>query len=128
MSSFFEKLNEGGPFFTYPIIVFLIIIIALFVKGYIRKDNNSNKKIISLIASIAWFAVAWGFLGRTFGLIVAFDNIAAAGELTPPLMAEGLKMAILNPLLGISVFLIARLGIIILTLLQKENVAAVEAV
>ena len=126
MSSFFEKLNEGGPFFTYPIIVFLIIIIALFVKGYIRKENN--KKIISLIASIAWFAVAWGFLGRTFGLIVAFDNIAAAGELTPPLMAEGLKMAILNPLLGISVFLIARLGIIILTLLQKENVAAVEAV
>jgi len=124
MSSFFEKLNEGGPFFTYPIIVFLIIIIALFVKGYIRKENN--KKIISLIASIEWFAVAWGFLGRTFGLIVAFDNIAAAGELTPPLMAEGLKMAILNPLLGISVFLIARLGIIILTLLQKENVERVE--
>ena len=117
MTSLFEKMSEGGPFFTYPILIFILIILALFVKGFLQKGEN--EKTISLLASIAWFAVAWGFLGRTFGLIVAFDNIATAGELTPHLMAEGLKMAILGPLMGIVAFLIARLGIIILTLVKK---------
>ncbi len=118
MNSLIDKLNEGGPIFTYPILILLLVILALIVKGFMSKNENS--KTISLIASIAWFAVAWGFLGRTFGLIVAFDNIAAAGELTPHLMAEGLKMAILDPLMGIVTFLIARAGIIVLTLMNKE--------
>lgn len=119
MNSLIEKFNDGGPVFTYPILILLLIILALFIKELVNKGEN--KKSISLIANIAWLAVAWGFLGRTFGLIVAFDNIAAAGELTPSLMAGGLKMAILDPLLGIFVFLIARLGIIILTLVTKES-------
>lgn len=116
MTSLFEKMNEGGPIFTYPILILILVILALIAKGFLSKDDN--KKTISLIASIAWFAVAWGFLGRTFGLIVAFDNIAAAGELTAHLMAEGLKMAILDPLMGIVTFLIARAGIIALTLVR----------
>lgn len=119
MTQVFDKFNEGGPFFTYPILILLIVILALFVKGLM--DKNDNSKIISLIASVGWFTVAWGFLGRTFGLIVAFDNVSAHGELTPSLLAEGLKMAILNPLFAIIVFLIARLGIIILVLMQKEK-------
>lgn len=119
MTQVFDKFNDGGPFFSYPILILLIVILALFVKGLM--DKNDNSKIISLIASVGWFTVAWGFLGRTFGLIVAFDNVSAHGELTPSLLAEGLKMAILNPLFAIIVFLIARLGIIILVLMQKEK-------
>jgi hypothetical protein len=112
-----SKLNDGGPVFTYPILIFILIIVALLVKASFEKSEDP--KTITLIKNIAWFAVAWGFLGRTFGLIVAFDNIAAAGELTPHLMAEGLKMAILDPLMGILAFLIARGGIIILNLRGK---------
>ncbi len=114
---FFSKLNDGGPIFTYPILIFTLLIIALLVVAF--REKTENKKTVSLIKNIAWFALAWGFLGRTFGLIVAFDNIAAAGELTPNLMAEGLKMAILDPLMGITAFLIARAGIIILNLVGK---------
>ena len=68
---------------------------------------------------IGWFAVALGFMGRTFGLINAFDAVAAHGELTPSLLADGLKMALVDPLFGIFVFIIARLGIIILVALKK---------
>lgn len=117
MTSIFEKLNDGGPFFTYPILILLIVLIALFVQGLLNRD--ANVKTIALMKSFSWFTIVWGFLGRTFGLIVAFDNIAAAGELTPHLMAEGLKMAILNPLMGFMVFLIARIGIIILISLNN---------
>jgi biopolymer transport protein ExbB/TolQ len=84
-------------------------------------DKDDNKKTIDLMASFAWFAVAWGFMGRTFGLIKAFDMVGAAGELTPSLLAGGLKMALVDPLFGIFVFVVARLGIIILISLQRKT-------
>ncbi len=114
-----DKFNEGGPFFMYAILVLLIIILAIFIKGLL--DRKDLSKTISLIKSLSWFTVAWGFFGRTIGLIVAFDNISAHGELTPSLLADGLKMALLNPLFAIMVFLIARAGIITLILMQKEK-------
>lgn len=114
-----DKLNDGGPFFTYPIMILLVIIIALIVQGC--RKSRSNGKTIALIKSLSWFTLAWGFLGRTFGLIVAFDNVSASGELTPSLLAGGLKMAILNPLFAIVVFLIARAGVIYMLSVKKEN-------
>ena len=119
MTSLFGKFSDGGPLFTYPIFILLIIVLALFAKGIM--DKNDNSKTISLIAHLGWFAVAWGFLGRTFGLIHAFDNVAAHGELTPNLLADGLKMALVDPLFGIIVFAIARAGIIALVWIQKEK-------
>lgn len=113
------KFNEGGPFYTYPILILLIVIIALFVYGVIKRDNSS--KMIELIKSFSWFTIAWGFMGRTIGLIVAFDNVSVHGELTPSLLADGLKMALLNPLFAIMVFLIARAGIIALILLKRKE-------
>lgn len=112
MKSIIEKLNDGGPFFTYVIMLFLLLIIVLIVRAFIQGDFT--KKTRSLIASLSWFALAWGYLGRTFGLILAFDKIAAAGEITPVHMAGGLKMALIGPLCGLTAFLVGRLGIILL--------------
>lgn len=119
MKQIIDKFNDGGPFFMYAILVLLIIILALFIKGLM--DKKEYGKTIELIKSLSWFTIAWGFLGRTFGLIVAFDNVSAHGELTPSLLGAGLKMALLNPLFAIMVFLIARAGIIALTLMQKKE-------
>ncbi|NCB08908.1 MAG: hypothetical protein EOM73_12175, partial [Bacteroidia bacterium] len=83
--------------------------------------KENSEKYMNLMKHIGWFAVAWGFMGRTFGLISAFDAVAAHGELTPSLLADGLKMALVDPLMGILVFVIARLGIIILTALTHKN-------
>ena len=119
MKQIIDKFNDGGPFFMYAILVLLIIILALFIKGLM--DKKEYGKTIELIKSLSWFTIAWGFLGRTFGLIVAFDNVSAHGELTPSLLGAGLKMALLNPLFAIMVFLIARAGIIALTIMQKKE-------
>ena len=118
MNSLLEKFNDGGPIFTYTIFIVMIVILAFFVKGLM--DKGDNKKTIDLISSFAWFAVAWGFLGRAFGLIKAFDMVSAQGELTPSLLAGGMKMALVDPLFGIFVFIIARIAIIILISLQKK--------
>ena len=121
MTGLIEKFNDGGPIFTYLIFILLLVIIGLFIYEALGKGKGS--KTLSLINHIAWFAVAWGFLGRTFGLIDAFDRVSAAGELTPRLLAAGMKMALVDPLFGIFVFLIARLLMIILVSMGKEKVS-----
>ena len=117
MNSIIGKMNDGGPVFTYTILVVFFIILFFFVRGL---SNRNNQKSIDLMASFAWFALAWGFLGRTIGLIKAFDNVAAHGELTPHLLADGLKMALVDPFMGLFVFALARVGIIILIFLRKS--------
>jgi glucan phosphoethanolaminetransferase (alkaline phosphatase superfamily) len=119
MKALIEKLNDGGPIFTYTILVLIMVIIVLFVKDVLAKDYSRRSR--SIVASIGWFALAWGYLGRTFGLIMAFDNIAAAGEITPEATAGGLKMALVGPLCGLSAFLLARLFILILQLKSKKE-------
>ena len=119
MNALIGKLNDGGPIFTYTIMVLILVIIVLFVKAIL--ENDYSRKSRSIVASIGWFALAWGYLGRTFGLIMAFDNIAAAGEITPAATAGGLKMALVGPLVGLTAFLLARVFILVLQLKSKRE-------
>ena len=84
-------------------------------------ENDYSKKSRSILANVGWLALTWEYLGRTFGLIMAFDNIAAAREIAPHHMAGGLKMALLGPLFGITTFLLARLGILLLQLKSRKE-------
>ncbi len=118
MNSLIQKFNDGGPVFSYVILAVMLVIIVLLVKAFLNRDN---KKEISLIASFGWFALAWGYLGRTFGLIMGFDSIAAAGEIAPSVVAPGLKMALVGPLLGLIAFIIARVGILVLRMIAKRE-------
>ena len=120
MKSIIEKFIDGGPVFTVVILLCLILVLVFFVQAFVKKENP--EKMMSLMKHLGWFAVAWGFMGRTFGLIHAFDAVAAHGELTPSLLADGLKMALVDPLFGIFVFIVARLGIIILVASKKETI------
>ncbi len=118
MNQITDKLSEGGPGITYVILIVILVIIGLLVKAFLEKGEN--EKTTSLIVNFAWFALAWGYLGRTFGLILAFDKVAAAGDISPSLMAGGLKMALIGPLMGLFAFIIARVGLIILTAVRKK--------
>ncbi|SFS58965.1 MotA/TolQ/ExbB proton channel family protein [Lutibacter maritimus] len=114
---FIARLNEGGPLFMYTTLFLLIVILALLITGFVKP--TTREKIITLVSSISLFALVWGFLGQMIGLIEAFDAIQAMGDISPALLAGGLKVAILSPLFGMFVFLIARVGIIILNILKK---------
>ena len=119
MGTILGKLNDGGILIVYPILILLIIIIVLFVTGL--KNREKFEKTKSLIASIGWFVIAWGYLGRTIGLIEAFDKIAAAGDVSPAIISNGLRMALVGPAVALFTFIIARLEIIIMILLQKKE-------
>ena len=112
------KIIEGGPVFTVPIFLLLLLVIILFVKGILDKNKQ---KTISLISSIGLFAFVWGLLGQMIGLVAAFDAVQQAGDISLSLMAGGLKVSLLSPIFGFVTFLIARLGVIILIWMQKEK-------
>jgi len=118
MSVFFQRLNEGGPFFMYPLFLILILVLVLIVQGFLKKGNST--KTISLISSITLFALVWGFLGQIIGMIAGFDAIESVGDVSPAVLAGGIKISLLPPVFGSAIFLIGRLGIIILTWIQKD--------
>ncbi len=113
------KLNEGGPFFTYPILVFLLISILLFVWALTKASYNN--KLIYILKQLGWLSIAWGVLGRTFGLITAFDTLREYKELTPQLLGDGLKMALLSPMLGVICFILIRVIIMVLIIASKKS-------
>ncbi len=118
MSAILSKLNDGGPFFMYPMVIMLFVILAFFIIALIRKNNYDDT--IEYIKSFGWLTAAWGMLGHTIGLITGFDAIEAAREIAPRILAEGLKIALLTILLGTIVFIVARICIIVLLILKKK--------
>ena len=112
----FNLLNDGVPKFMYPTLFMLIICLILLIKAFYKEGKNS--KVISLIKHISLFALVWGFLGQMVGLIEAFDTITPE-NINPAELGSATKTALLNPTFGMVVFLIARLGLIILTLKKK---------
>ncbi|CAL2102692.1 MotA_ExbB domain-containing protein [Tenacibaculum sp. 190130A14a] len=115
---FFDRLNEGGPVFMYPLFFMMLACIGLIAFSFLRGDEKGVLK--KTVHHISLFAIVWGFLGQMIGLIGAFDAISVATGITPQVLAGGLKVALLCPTFGMVVFLIARLGIIGLTLKKGE--------
>jgi biopolymer transport protein ExbB len=46
-------------------------------------------------------APSLGFLGTVYGLIVSFDDIEKAGNISPNIVAGGMKVALLTTLFGL---------------------------
>ena len=51
-------------------------------------------------------APSLGFLGTVIGMVMAFDNIQEAGDISPKIVAEGMKVALITTIFGIIVALI----------------------
>ena len=51
-------------------------------------------------------APSLGFLGTVIGMVMAFDNIQEAGDISPTIVAEGMKMALITTIFGIIVALV----------------------
>lgn len=65
-------------------------------------------------------APSLGFLGTVIGMVLAFDNIQKAGDISPTVVAGGMKVALITTIFGIVVALILQLFYnIILAMIEK---------
>lgn len=119
MESILGKFSDGGVLITYPIFILFLVIIGLFIWGLVKEETRPKMK--ELIIHIGWFVIAWGYLGRTIGLIRAFDNVSMAGEIAPSLLSGGLKMALVGPFMGLFTFVAARIFVIVFVMKTKNG-------
>ncbi|MDE6630281.1 MAG: MotA/TolQ/ExbB proton channel family protein [Bacteroidales bacterium] len=64
------------------------------------------EKNLSWIAFVIAIAPMLGFLGTVVGMVQAFDDIEAAGDISPTVVAGGMKVALLTTVFGLIVAII----------------------
>ena len=93
---------------------------SIFTQGLIRYQDGQSldeveKAIVSygsvaggkLESGLSWvglcisLAPMFGFMGTVIGMIQAFDDIAAAGDMSPTVVASGMKVALLTTVFGL---------------------------
>ena len=67
---------------------------------------ESNMTWISLFIALA---PSFGFLGTVIGMVGAFDAIEAAGDISPTVVAGGMKVALLTTVFGLIVAIILQI-------------------
>lgn len=101
-------------------------IASIFYQGVDRIDEgieNVEKAVVSygsvkvgeLEKGLTWLALfialapMLGFLGTVVGMIVAFDDIEREGDMSPALVARGIKVALLTTVAGLIVAIILQI-------------------
>jgi len=67
------------------------------------------EKGLSWIALFIALAPMLGFMGTVIGMISAFDNIEAMGDISPTIVAGGIKVALLTTVFGLIVAIILQI-------------------
>jgi len=119
---FVDRFNEGGPVHMTLILICFILTIFFLVKAFvsISKDEAKSKKMIRLAAESGLLGLVIGFFASILGLIQAFDAVEGiGGEISPALLAGGIKVSFLTIVFGTFTFIISRIGLLILKWKQK---------
>ncbi|MFK8055156.1 MAG: MotA/TolQ/ExbB proton channel family protein [Saprospiraceae bacterium] len=76
------------------------------IVGYGAVQMGLLEKGLVWISLFIAIAPMLGFMGTVIGMIQAFDKIAATGELSPAVVADGIKVALLTTVFGLVVAII----------------------
>lgn len=79
------------------------------VVSYGSVKAGELEKGCSWITLFIAMAPSLGFLGTVIGMIMAFDTIQAAGDISPTVVAGGMKVALITTVYGIIVALILQI-------------------
>ncbi|SVC89712.1 uncharacterized protein METZ01_LOCUS342566 [marine metagenome] len=117
-----NRFLEGGALFMSLILICLLLSIYFMARGFLSVKTNPvlSKKMLALINDSGTLGLALGFFSAFLGLITGFDAIEASGNAEPAILAGGIKVALLSPLFGLFTFIVSRVGMLLLRLLQKN--------
>jgi biopolymer transport protein ExbB len=79
------------------------------VVGYGGVQMGLLEKNISWLSLFIALAPMLGFMGTVIGMISAFDSIQAAGDISPTVVAGGIKVALLTTVFGLVVAIILQI-------------------
>lgn len=79
------------------------------VVGYGGVQMGLLEKNVSWVSLFIALAPMLGFMGTVIGMIGAFDSIQAAGDISPTVVAGGIKVALLTTVFGLVVAIILQI-------------------
>jgi biopolymer transport protein ExbB len=79
------------------------------VMNYGAVQTGNMEKGCSWIKLFIAIAPSLGFLGTVIGMVMAFDQIQMAGDISPTIVASGMKVALITTIFGIIVALVLQL-------------------
>jgi len=103
----------GGSLFMSILTILLVIIVAIVVYFAITIANgNASEKPnfrhqLKYVRSIGLFTMITGILGQLIGLFSAFSAIESAQDVSPAIIAGGLKISMITSLTGIFIYLLS---------------------
>ncbi|MBD0831750.1 MotA/TolQ/ExbB proton channel family protein [Aestuariibaculum sediminum] len=117
-----KRFYEGGPLFMSLILICFILAFVFLALGFYNAKRNVNLsiKMAKLTSDVSILGLVLGLLGSTIGMIMAFDAIDALGNASQSMIAGGLKVSFLTTVFGSITFILPRIGIVILRILQKS--------
>jgi biopolymer transport protein ExbB/TolQ len=108
-----EWFVMGGSLFMSILTILLVIIVAVsacyavvIASGKSKEKANFAHRL-KYVKSIGLFTMITGILGQLIGLFDAFSAIEAAGDISPSIMAGGLKISLITTLTGIFIYMIS---------------------
>ena len=107
----YKHLIEGGIWFMLPIYLLAVSIILLTgLQAYKRAQkkaaqpaNLARQTEISLF--LGSLAFLWGLLGEITGMMQMLDILSEFSDISPSLIAGGIKVSLLAPLYGFVIFI-----------------------
>ena len=119
----------GGSLFMSILTILLVIIVAVSVYFAVAiasgkaKENANFSHQLKYVKSIGLFTMITGILGQLIGLFSAFVAIEAAADISPAVMAGGLKVSLITTLTGIVIYLISIIIWFLLDMFHQKKLA-----
>ena len=104
---------EGGTLFMSILTILLVILVAVTVYFAITiasgkaSFKRNFKHQLKYVRSIGLFILVTGILGQMIGLFQAFSVIQSLQDISPSILAGGLKVSMITSLTGIFIYLIS---------------------
>lgn len=103
----------GGPLFMGILTCLFVILVAISVYFILaiasgRASGRQNfRHQLTYLKSVGLFTMITGILGQLIGLMSAFKAIERVGDISPAMLAGGLKVSMITTLYGILIYLIS---------------------
>jgi hypothetical protein len=106
-------MKMGGPFMMPMLVIGLcgLVMLAVAIYGTMKDEASSSAMTAArLTKHIAVFLLVTGVLSQAAGLYQALSAIEAAGDVSPALVAGGLRVSFIAPIFGMIEFLVLIAG------------------
>ena len=110
----FDLIMRGGPY-MWPLIILAIVNIVLITKKtvelFIKPASNSIQLERGINAIMYWGILSGvlGFYAHFMGIYLAMQEIMAAADISPAIVAGGYAMSLITVLFGLNIFMISSL-------------------